>query len=72
MLKDADFATGFTDEFASVAAYDRIDRATLQRRLLLALFALGTNMGIRSIVTTGEPVAVSRTVNGALPTSPAA
>ncbi|WP_225835063.1 Tn3 family transposase [Streptomyces sp. NK08204] len=54
VLKNADFATGFTDEFSSVAAYERIDRAVLQRRLLLALFALGTNMGIRAIVATGE------------------
>jgi hypothetical protein len=54
VLKNADFTTGFTDEFTSVAAYERIDRATLQRRLLLALFALGTNMGIRAIVATGE------------------
>ncbi|GAA2268141.1 Tn3 family transposase [Streptomyces atrovirens] len=54
VLKNADFLTGFTDEFTSVAAYERIDRATLQRRLLLALFALGTNMGIRAIVATGE------------------
>ncbi|MCZ9339286.1 hypothetical protein NGM37_16050, partial [Streptomyces sp. TRM76130] len=37
VLKNADFLTGFTDEFTSVAAYERIDRATLQRRLLLAL-----------------------------------
>ncbi|AQW48273.1 Tn3 family transposase [Streptomyces violaceusniger] len=54
VLKNADFDTGFTDEFSSVAAYERIDRAVLQRRLLLALFALGTNMGIRAIVATGE------------------
>jgi TnpA family transposase len=54
VLKNADFLTGFTDEFSSVAAYERIDRAVLQRRLLLALFALGTNMGIRAIVATGE------------------
>ena len=54
VLKNADFLTGFTDEFTSIAAYERIDRATLQRRLLLALFALGTNMGIRAIVATGE------------------
>ncbi|GAA4621915.1 hypothetical protein GCM10023196_012020 [Actinoallomurus vinaceus] len=54
VLKNADFLTGFTDEFVSVAAYERIDRAVLQRRLLLALFALGTNMGIRAIVATGE------------------
>ncbi|MGW1758352.1 Tn3 family transposase [Streptomyces mirabilis] len=54
VLKNADFLSAFTAEFTSVAAYERIDRATLQRRLLLALFALGTNMGIRSIVATGE------------------
>lgn len=54
VLKNADFLTGFTQEFSSVAAYERIDRATLQRRLLLALFALGTNMGIRAIVAAGE------------------
>ncbi|GAA4081938.1 Tn3 family transposase [Streptomyces shaanxiensis] len=54
VLKNADLDTGFTDEFASLAAYERIDRAVLQRRLLLALFALGTNMGIRAIVATGE------------------
>ncbi|MEK8168805.1 Tn3 family transposase [Streptomyces sp. M19] len=54
VLKNADFDTGFTDEFASVSAYERIDRAVLQRRLLLALFALGTNMSIRVIVATGE------------------
>ncbi|MER7490334.1 hypothetical protein ABTY20_31510 [Streptomyces sp. NPDC126497] len=50
MLKNADFLSGFTDEFSSVAAYERIDRPTLQRRLLLALFALGTSMGIRAVV----------------------
>ncbi|WP_326594250.1 Tn3 family transposase [Streptomyces sp. NBC_01294] len=54
VLKNADFLTAFTDEFSSVAAYERIDRDTLQRRLLLALFGLGTNMGIRAIVATGE------------------
>ena len=54
VLKNADFLTAFTDEFTSVAAYERIERDVLQRRLLLALFALGTNMGIRAIVATGE------------------
>ncbi|GKQ41910.1 Tn3 family transposase [Streptomyces sp. A012304] len=53
-LKNADFLTGFTEEFSSVAADERIERDVLQRRLLLALFALGTNMGIRAIVATGE------------------
>ena len=31
-----------------------LDRATLNRRLLLVLFALGTNMGIRQMAVTGE------------------
>ncbi|MBA5224648.1 hypothetical protein [Streptomyces griseoaurantiacus] len=37
VLKNADSLTGFTGEVASVAAYEHIDRAVLQRRLLLAL-----------------------------------
>ena len=46
--------TEFTGEFTSVASREVIDRDTLRRRLLLCLFALGTNMGIRAIVATGE------------------
>ncbi|MDE1675218.1 Tn3 family transposase [Nocardia gipuzkoensis] len=54
VLKDADFLTEFTTEFTSVASREALDRDTLRRRLLLDLFALGTNMGIRQIVNTGE------------------
>lgn len=54
VLKDAEFLTEFTREFASVAGHERIPREVLRRRLLLCLFALGTNMGIRAIVATGE------------------
>lgn len=54
VLKDADFLAEFTSEFTSVATREAIDRHTLRRRLLLCLFALGTNMGIKSIVSTGE------------------
>ena len=54
VLKDAEFLTDFTSEFASVAAQERIPKDLLRRRLLLCLFALGTNMGIRAIVATGE------------------
>jgi hypothetical protein len=31
-----------------------LDSATLNRRLLLVLFALGTNMGIRQMADSGE------------------
>ena len=54
ILKDTAFITGFTDSFASVASREVLDRATLDRRLLLVLFALGTNMGIRQMAITGE------------------
>ena len=37
-----------------MASREVIDRHTLRRRLLLCLFALGTNMGIKAIVATGE------------------
>ena len=54
MLKDSDFLAEFTSEFSSVASREVIDRETLRRRLLLCLFALGTNMGLKAIVATGE------------------
>ena len=54
ILKEADLLTGFTDECTTVASREAIPRDVLQRRLLLVLFALGTNMGIKRIVTTGE------------------
>jgi TnpA family transposase len=54
VLKDSDFLCEFTREFASTGQREIIDPATLRRRLLLALFALGTNMGIKAVVSTGE------------------
>jgi TnpA family transposase len=54
IVKDTDFLTGFTDEFVSVATREVLPRDVLRRRLLLALFALGTNMGIRQMAASGE------------------
>ena len=54
ILKEAALLTDFTEEFPSVTTRDITDPEILQRRLLLVLFALGTNMGIRHIVSTGE------------------
>jgi TnpA family transposase len=54
VLKEADHLTGLTDEFVSVAGQERTPKHVLRRRLLLVLFALGTNMGIRQMVATGE------------------
>ncbi|WP_440072208.1 Tn3 family transposase [Streptosporangium sp. OZ121] len=54
ILKDTAFLTDFTDAFTSVATREVLDRQTLNRRLLLVLFALGTNMGIRQMTATGD------------------
>ena len=54
ILKDADFLTEFTNEFVSVATRQVLPQSVLRRRLLLALFALGTNMGIRQMAASGE------------------
>jgi hypothetical protein len=45
ILKEADLLTGLTGEFTSVATPQAIPQPVLQRRLLLVLFALGTNIG---------------------------
>lgn len=54
ILKEAEFATGFTSEFASVATREAVPKAVLRRRLLLVLFALGTNTGIKRVAVTGK------------------
>nr|MDQ3316412.1 Tn3 family transposase [Actinomycetota bacterium] len=54
VLKEAALLTGFTEEFPSVASREVTDPESLRRRLLLVLFGLGTNVGIRQVVATGE------------------
>jgi hypothetical protein len=49
VLKEADFLTGFTGQFASVFTREARAEEVLRRRLLLVLFALGTNVGIKRI-----------------------
>jgi hypothetical protein len=51
VLKEADLRLGITNEFTSVASREVIPRPELRRRLLLVLFALGTNMGIKQIAS---------------------
>ncbi len=49
MLKEADLRVGFTRAFTSVASREMLDPQTLQRRLLLCLYGLGTNTGLKRI-----------------------
>lgn len=49
ILKEADLSIGFTDCFHSTASRENLERSQLQRRLLLCLFGLGTNTGLKRI-----------------------
>lgn len=49
MFKEADLRIGFTELFKSPTPRENLDRETLQRRLLLCLYGLGTNAGIKSM-----------------------
>ena len=49
LLKDVDHVTGFTGDFSSVASRTITDPGVLRRRLLLCLYGLGTNVGIKRV-----------------------
>jgi TnpA family transposase len=49
MLKEADLRVDFTHAFSSVASREVLDPDTLRRRLLLCIFALATNTGLKRI-----------------------
>ena len=49
VLKEADLRIGFTQQFQSVADRQSLDESSLQRRLLLALYGMGTNAGLKRV-----------------------
>ncbi|GHO82010.1 Tn3 family transposase [Dictyobacter formicarum] len=48
MLKETDLQVGFTDLFTSISQREILSRETLRKRLLLCLYGLGTNTGLKS------------------------
>jgi TnpA family transposase len=54
VFKEADFRIHFTDAFRSATAFASIDRRVLQARLLLTLYGLGINTGLKR-VSNGQP-----------------
>jgi len=54
MLKETDLRVGFTDVFTSATGREHLDRTTLQRRLLLCLFGVGTNTGLKRMSAGGQ------------------
>lgn len=51
ILKETDLRVGFTHNFKSMGTREIIDKETLQKRLLLCLYGLGTNTGLKRINT---------------------
>jgi hypothetical protein len=51
MLKEADLRIGFSTLFKSPTPHEILPREILQRRLLLCLFGLGTNAGMKRVAS---------------------
>ena len=49
ILKETDLRVGFTDAFSTAATREATDRDEVRRRLLLCLYGLGTNAGLKRI-----------------------
>jgi TnpA family transposase len=49
ILKETDLRVGVTPHFASLTSHELLDPETLQRRLLLCLYGLGTNAGLKRV-----------------------
>lgn len=49
VLKETDLRIGFTDHFKTVADRENLDRQSLQQRILLCLYGMGTNTGLKRV-----------------------
>jgi hypothetical protein len=54
VFKEADLRIRFTDVFRSATAWENLDRAIIQERLLLTLYGLGSNAGVKRM-SAGQP-----------------
>ncbi len=51
VLKEADLRLSFTDHFKTMASREQLDRSIIQKRLILSLYGLGTNTGLKRVST---------------------
>ncbi|MBT6330920.1 MAG: transposase [Kordiimonadaceae bacterium] len=56
ILKEADLQVGFTDQFHTASSRQNLSSETLQQRLLLGLYAIGTNAGLKRISSANDDV----------------
>ncbi|GAA2208290.1 hypothetical protein GCM10009850_037480 [Nonomuraea monospora] len=71
VLKDVAHVTGYPAAFTSVASRTVTEEAVLQRRLLLCLYGLGTNVGIKRVAAAALPVGQADTEAALRRTPPA-
>jgi TnpA family transposase len=57
VLKETDLRVDFTRFFRSPTAWENLDQATLQYRLLLALYGLGTGAGLKRVAMGNQGLA---------------
>jgi hypothetical protein len=50
VLKESDIRLSFTNHFKTMATRQELDRDTIQKRLILTLYGLGTNAGLKRII----------------------
>lgn len=55
-FKEADLRVGFTEVFQSLGVREQLNRSDIQKRLLLCLYGLGTNMGLKRMATSNTDV----------------
>jgi hypothetical protein len=53
ILKETELRVGFTDAFRTVGVREVLDAGVLRRRLLLCLYGLGTNAGLKRMGSGG-------------------
>jgi hypothetical protein len=51
VLKETDLRVGFTEAFKSLGTREVLERHTVQQRLLLCLYGLGTNTGLKRMLS---------------------
>lgn len=56
VLKEADLRVDFTGLFASSASREILDRETLRKRLLMCLYGLGTNAGLKRMAASDAEI----------------
>lgn len=56
ILKETDLQIGFTDQFHTASSRQNLSSETLQQRLLLGLYAIGTNAGLKRISSANDDV----------------